>query len=358
MLASTPRSVKNLSLSEKERDHHSRNRLGWHVFVSRYFSDFKDAPPEIKSSLVNSLDALRHQPVDAGMYDDSEDSACNHNVVIKSDPHVKLGDTMKLASAHWRSTSDGMKESWRKRAEYLNSRPIPGKYVAIPYSLKSNFVNTVLESLTGEWKSICKVFGAGMKRPKKVVQAHVKGSRKCFGKERVMVRNEVVRTICTSALMVVALFGEGGKCFEGGEIVETTRNTTVVHIASLRRMAEIFTINSLCASNCEWKGLCYSYGSKVSIERNGREAIGYVMEEDDDSWFVAVRIETERICVPKVRYNSQDMQYYFPYVPCGKYKVKQYWPIRLMIRKQKFVYIANVLVTNRDDGLFKASICT
>ena len=157
---------------------------------------------------------------------------------------------------------------------------------------------------------------------------------------------------------MVALFGKEGKYFKGGEIVETTQNTTVVHIASLHRMMEIFTINSLCASNCEWKGLCYSYSSKVSIERNGRESIGYVMEEDDDNWFVAVQIETERMCVPKGRYDSTNMKYVYPYVPHGKYKVKQYWPIRLLIRKQKFVYIANVLVTNKDDELFKASICT
>ena len=159
--------MKNLSLSEKERDHHSRNRSGWHVFVSRYFLDFKDAPTDIKRSLISSLDPLHQHPVDAGIYDDSDDSACNHNVVIKSDPSIKRGDTMKLACAHWRSMSDAMTESWRKRAEYLNLRPIPGKYLAIPYRLKSNFVNTVLESLTGEWKSIRKVFGVGMKQQKR-----------------------------------------------------------------------------------------------------------------------------------------------------------------------------------------------
>ena len=100
MLASTTRSVKNLSLSEKERDHHSRNRSGWHVFVSRYFLDFKDAPTDIKRSLICSLYPLHQQPVDAGVYDDSDDSACNHNVVIKSNPNIKRGDTMRLACAH------------------------------------------------------------------------------------------------------------------------------------------------------------------------------------------------------------------------------------------------------------------
>ena len=169
MLASTTRLVKDLSLSEKERDHHSRNRSGWHVFVSRYFLDFKDAPTDIKRSLISSLDQLHQHPVDAGIYDDSDDSACNHNVVIKSDQSIKRSDTIKLACAHWRSMSDAMRKIWLKRAEYLNSRPIPGKYLAIPYRLKSDFVRNVLESLTGEWKGICKVCGAGMKRPKKVV---------------------------------------------------------------------------------------------------------------------------------------------------------------------------------------------
>ena len=161
MLASTTRLVKGLSLSEKERAHHSRNRSGWHVFVSRYFLDFKDAPTDIKRSLISSFDPLHQHRVEPRIYDDSDDSACNHNVVIKNGPSIKRGDTMKLACAHWRSMSDAMKESWRKRAEYLNSRPIPGKYLAIPYRLKSNFVSTVLESLTGDWKRTTKKGGTG-----------------------------------------------------------------------------------------------------------------------------------------------------------------------------------------------------
>ena len=48
-----------------------------------------------------------------------------------------------------------------------------------------------------------------MKQPKKMVHDNVKGNRKCLGKERVMVRNEVVWTIGTSALMVVAFLVKG-----------------------------------------------------------------------------------------------------------------------------------------------------
>lgn len=84
-----------------------------------------------------------------------------------------------------------------------------------------------------------------------------------------MVRNEAVRTILTSTLMVVALFGKDCSYFRGDEIVEKTLNTIVAYIASLNRLIDIFTMNSLCACKYEWKRMSYFYGSKVSLERNG-----------------------------------------------------------------------------------------
>lgn len=61
---------------------------------------------------------------------------------------------MKLVCSSWRSFSEDMKESWRSRAVYLNSRPIPGQFLVLPSILNSNLVDVVLESLTNEWYRI------------------------------------------------------------------------------------------------------------------------------------------------------------------------------------------------------------
>ena len=259
---------------------------------------------------------------------------------------------MKLVCSRWISFSEDTKESWRSRAVYLNSRQIPGQFLVLPSILNSNLVDAVLESLTGEWYRICKVFGGVMKRQNKVLNVDLDGTSKCFGKERAMVRNEVVRTILAS-LMVVDIFGVDGSCFRGDEIVEKTLNIIVAHIASLNRMIDIFIMNSLCACKCEWKRMSYSYGSKVSLERNGRESLGYAMEKEGDNWSVTVRAEKERIRVTKVTYDRFTVKYVFPCDPSCEYKVKQYWPIWMFIRRNKCVYIANILVYNIGDGLFQ-----
>ena len=48
MNANTPNDVITFSLSKKERMHSSRNQKRCHVFLSRYFLDYKNLTPEEK----------------------------------------------------------------------------------------------------------------------------------------------------------------------------------------------------------------------------------------------------------------------------------------------------------------------
>ena len=52
MNAITPQNVINLPYSEKERLHKSRNRVGHHIFLSRYFSDFKNLSADTKIEVI------------------------------------------------------------------------------------------------------------------------------------------------------------------------------------------------------------------------------------------------------------------------------------------------------------------
>ena len=54
------------------------------------------------------------------------------------------------------------------------------------------------------------------------------------------------------------------------------RRGVVVHIATREIMVEIFTLNLMCACDCEHKFINYTCGDKVSIEKDGRESFGYI----------------------------------------------------------------------------------
>lgn len=43
-----------LPMSVKERDHTSRSRQGWHVFISRYFYEFQQLPLQERLQLTGS----------------------------------------------------------------------------------------------------------------------------------------------------------------------------------------------------------------------------------------------------------------------------------------------------------------
>ena len=108
----------------------------------------------------------------------------------------------------------------------------------MPVCLEHHFIRNVLESLTNEWVNVCKEFNGNLKRPKRTIQDCDSGTISCFGKERVMVRNELVKKVRLSTMMVLTLFGNTNAKLNVEEIVEKTKNGTVVHVASWERMKE------------------------------------------------------------------------------------------------------------------------
>ena len=83
-------------------------------------------------------------------------------------------------------------------------------------------------------------------------------------------------------------------------------------------MVDLFTMNSMCACDCEAKGINYSCGGKVAIEKNGRQSIGYIMGERDDGWLdVVTKNRHSKIWVMKPVYDDENKLYVFPEGGCG-----------------------------------------
>ena len=89
--------------------------------------------------------------------------------------------TMKHACSVWRNFWDNIKEAWKECVEYLNSRDILGKFIALPVVVVPPAIT--MDRLTIKWSKLCSILWTSMlfnRRQKETTTNII-----CFGKERV-----------------------------------------------------------------------------------------------------------------------------------------------------------------------------
>lgn len=153
--------------------------------------------------------------------DNSDNSATNHNIDVRKILFsFRIQDILKLAYSRWKLARSEVRESWKVRANYLNSKPLPGRLIALPPALEVNLLSTLLYSLTSEWFKFASDLTIRLKRPKKTIQDDIKGGVIYFGSERVIIRNEVARTMRMIFLLRLSIFGREHANLRGDEIIE------------------------------------------------------------------------------------------------------------------------------------------
>ena len=148
MNASSSEEVTLLPLNHKEVEHRSRSRRGFHVYLSRIFFDFKTQTDTQKRDELSSVsDGISQTCYESVVSIDSVDSI----EVIK---HIEV---MRLACHRWRRLSEDMVNAWKKWAENLNRRPIPGRFYSLPPQVSDNLLENVLASMTLDWEKIVRI---------------------------------------------------------------------------------------------------------------------------------------------------------------------------------------------------------
>ena len=326
MNARTPNDVTLLKINDIEREHMSRNRLGFHVYASRFVWNFRALHMEEQRRLVSNL-------LDESNVLDSDDiSLDSTNSNINED--VKYRAVFKLACNHWQSYSSEMKSAWKSYAEVLNQRPVPGKLYSIPSPIggedKDMFRDNVLESLTLEWRKIVRVLKTSITRR---ATAKLSSRKYTFGSEVVSIQSQSFRDIDFSLLLLLSIFG--GKDYStmrADEIIKKTTRVTLLHIASQRRMDDLFTLSGLSATTFYTPSTVMTCSGKVNIltvrERN---ILGYIVDERNNMWKVKLE-NNETIWMPQLRYDHCRQEYnYDDLNNPAESKITMYWPIRLFI---------------------------
>lgn len=322
MNISQPRYVTKLFINTKEEEHKSRNRLGFHVFLSRYIYDFRKLSLMQQKHLVKMKLSINFFPRE----DVSIDSTSS-----LIDEKVKHCYVMKLACNEWKKIyNNKMKIQWQKRATILNARKLPGKFVNIPINIKDKLHNHVMDSLTYEWESLIKVLKNSITSAPKRILAIKKYK---FGHELVTLHSQSYRDIKLSYILELTIFGQGYNNLLKKEIIKKTNKTMLVHIASKERMDVLFSKEDYCATEFVIKtfgGGIVTTAGKVNVLRYGKNMQGYILKQKYNKWLVLFLDDsTAWIDIPL--YCNDSHRYKFN-CKKGNNQITEYWPIRIIIK--------------------------
>ena len=156
------------------------------------------------------------------------------------------------------------------------------------------------------------------------------------------------------------LFGQDYLLLQPSELIKSTTKTCLIHIASARRIRELFSINGLTFGEYITKQYKYSFCGKMNLKdkRTNIHISAYVIDETNDKVLLISRAGT-RIEIMKPWYSNRK-KYYGPhgeytrydYESCENvyYEVLEYYPVRVYLNqgiKCNFRMIANRLVVKR-----------
>ena len=314
-------SIVTLLPTTKERYSRNRNKNGYNVYVGLYFKDFNELNEDKKMELL----------CEASIHSYVEYEASDNDSVI-SRPEASTIDIIKLAARRWNQMENAMKMGWKERAQNINQLPIIGAFDAIPSVLYDGMNKHILASLTIDYDRFNTIIRNAIKKKSRVSDS-IKIKR--FGKEFVILGSQIFRSFHLNHLLLLTFFGLNFSLLSNDEIVHRTKRTTLIHIASRKRIVEIFSKNDVCPfeSVDEKSNMIHTCSGKVVVRSklSLRECIGYVVDEITLQSKIRVKLETDEILelhVPK--YDSEDGSWSYS----GNddiYIIVQYWPIRFKV---------------------------
>ena len=167
--------------------------------------------------------------------------------------------------------------------------------------------------------------------------------------DRFQLLSQSYRRYQLNHLVQIIAFGENFNNLEPREIIKKSENVTFVHIASGRRISELLQVDGdvACEYVDEENDLHYQAVGKVNVIKNGRNIIGYILDETlVGKWEIILR-NNETVYLPPVEYfslelddndifsnsSSQEEGYVFDMEIPDVWTITEYWPIRMKFTK-------------------------
>ena len=98
-----------------------------------------------------------------------------------------------------------------------------------------------------------------------------------FGRERVRMNVQSFASFQLNYLICVRIFGKDFCKLKSAELVYQSKRVTIIHISSIERVRELFTVSGLCGVVFDEQNHKFSACAKVAVQSNGKEMMGYVL---------------------------------------------------------------------------------
>lgn len=332
-----------------ELERESRKITGYHLFMIHYYRGLRSMENRDRYSLVYNM---RNAVVPCLLDDDSDiDSTDSWEV-----SHM---DLIRHVSDVWNDLDLDIRECWKERATLLNSRPLFGQFRHLPKEVGKTTISmfsAVQYSMIRAWGRTCKVFRSAMMNGPSRNMSEKQYAMGCAKKTKV--GSQSFRRTSMEYLIHLCLFGHDYTKLHKKEIIHKRKGSTIVHIASLKRLKKLFTMSGKCAIDFSVNGLVYNCAGKVNIIRNGRNVTGFIIEEEGRCfWKVQLSSTSEVVTVMKAKYvwNAVDGgKYVYPHSASHGMKVTYYWPVRMKFQHNgidNWSFLLNRIVYNERNNI-------
>ena len=313
-------SILTLPHTSAELQSNNRNKTGYGTFVSLFISEFNELSfDEKKKKLINNN---IHSPNGYHRHE--------RNPIIYDAPIATAMEKYRLASKSWGRLSDELKKCWSERADLVNRLPILGEVQELPPQVTNE---EVITSINLELAKFVNIMHNSIRRGGTITESL---KWKSFGKEKIIVRSKIFRSVFLSHLLKLTFFGVNCSVLKEDEIVYKRKKTSVIYIHSKQRMVDLFERGSISAFTVVDKNdSCKIVGCGgrfiLSCRKTGMEVIGFVIEEKKN--VLMVQLETnEEVEIQRPRYFEETDTW--EYGCTDKYSVVEYDPVRIKLQQK------------------------
>jgi len=153
----------------------------------------------------------------------------------------------------------------------------------------------------------------------------------CFGDERLRLGSQSFRKFNLPYLLRLSLFGEEYSNLHDNELVKKTARRIVLHIASMRRVKKLFTVENECGVSFLEINRTLSCCGKVKMKnRNGGNMLGYIIDETKLEFKIQLE-NNDVVWLDRIKWSRERKSFVYGNMLDCKWMITQYWPIRCVI---------------------------
>ena len=249
-------------------------------------------------------------------------------------------DIMKGAAALWSKTADNLKGAWKRRADYLNARPVSdGTLTAVPVEVTDEVVK---ESLSAEWRHIVSMLRGTAINSSRRQNDGISHCYKlyCSGNERVLLHNQAYCSFFLTHALKVSIFGSPLFCsLLEHKVVYRKMRVTAVYFYSHKRVSEIMKLGGLSGSKFYKNEMVYMLCPRANLMNvRGKSIVGYIMDEERNNLMIKVEGKDELVVVTRPDFDGENGKFdYFNMknssVQDPELTVSEIWPIQMKLNK-------------------------